>query len=110
MTPNCPPFGARRFYSYGDSAGFSPDFPFNPDVYRQETKSAANVMELWEEQKNVLFTMVGLIKMKGNSSEEISSRCGIVVTTTGRINVVTQTVCYVKEIFTAYKNVKLRLS
>jgi hypothetical protein len=52
------PFGARRFYSYGDSAGLAPDFPFNPDVYRRETKSAANVMELWEEQKNVLFTRV----------------------------------------------------
>jgi len=31
-----------RVYSYGDSAGFQPDFPFNPDL-TSGTKSVAKV-------------------------------------------------------------------
>jgi hypothetical protein len=36
-------FVTCRTHSYGDSAGFTPDFPFNPDF--AGTRSAAKVME-----------------------------------------------------------------
>jgi hypothetical protein len=33
-------------YSYGDSAGFTPDFPFNPGNEAREPLTGANVGEL----------------------------------------------------------------
>jgi hypothetical protein len=43
-------------YSYGDSAGFSPDFPFNPAG--AGTKSATNVMREMFSQE-IVFSSVG---------------------------------------------------
>jgi hypothetical protein len=57
----CNPFptahGSRdETHSYGDSAGFTPDFPFNPfRLSRDRGPDDANVMESWKRNRRILF-------------------------------------------------------
>jgi hypothetical protein len=47
----------RGLYSYGDSAGFAPDFPFNPGLI-PGTKFVANVQQYLSSSKLILQQIV----------------------------------------------------
>ena len=91
--------GQIETYSYGDSAGITPDFPFNPAMREPD---AANVMECLKRKKNLFFNRFIIVDRK--TQKIIGCSRGIIISSGSCINIIAQTVFRTEGIIDTCKN------
>ena len=95
--------GTDEIHSYGDSAGITPDFPFNP---AEAGTDAANVKECLRRTRGFLI-FICAVKVYSDTDKII--RCGgcIIIPAAGSIDIIAQTVFRIEGIVNPRKNTQV---